>query len=66
MLGAALVLSAFAAGWAIGARQTPKRPASPPPETELERLAAEQRAFRELMCYSPEIAYGEAMPSEEV
>lgn len=66
MLGAALMLSAFAAGWLLGARQRLKHPAEPPPETERQRLMAEQRAFRELMCYSPEIAYGERGPGEEV
>ena len=66
MLGAALLLSSFAAGWALGARQRKPRAAEAPPETERERLLAEQRAFRTLMSYSPEIAYGETMTAEEV
>ena len=64
MLGAALMLSAFAAGWALGTRQRPQRVADPPPETERERLLAEQSAFRQLMRYSPEIAYGEHVTEE--
>ena len=66
MLGAALFLAAFAAGWALGARHTPKHAPEPPGETERERLLAEQRAFRALMRYSPEIAYGETAPDGEV
>ena len=66
MLGAALVLAAFAAGFALGARRRPKRGGEPPAETERERLLAEQRAFRALMRYSPEIAYGETAPDGEV
>ena len=66
MLGAALVLAAFATGFALGARRRPKRGGEPPAETERERLLAEQRAFRTLLCYSPEIAYGEPLTEEEV
>ena len=66
MLGAALFLAAFAAGFALGARHTPKHAPEPPGETERERLLAEQRAFRALMRYSPEIAYGETAPDGEV
>ena len=65
MLGAALVLSAFACGWLLGAKRT--RSASPeqPSETERERLVSEQRAFHTLLRYSPEIAYGETMTTGE-
>ena len=64
MLGAALVLLAFACGWLLGAKRT--RGASPelPSETEREKLLCEQRAFHTLLRYSPEIAYGETMTEE--
>jgi hypothetical protein len=66
MLGAALIAAAFAAGWALGARRRPQCGAPSPSETERERLLAEQRAFRTLLCYSPETAYGEPLTDEEV
>ena len=66
MLGAVLILASFAAGWAVGARRAPKHAPELPAETERERLLAEQRAFRALMRYSPETAYGEAAPDGEV
>ena len=65
MLGAALVLCAFACGWLLGAKQTRSASPEPPSETERERLANEQRAFHTLLRYSPEIAYGETMTTEE-
>ena len=64
MLGAALVLASFAAGFALGARRQHRAEPEPPPETERERLASEQRAFHTLLRYSPEIAYGETMTEE--
>lgn len=64
MLGAALVLCAFAAGWVLGARRVPKPDPVQPAERERAQLLAEQQAFRELMCYSPEIAYGAAADGE--
>ena len=65
MLGAALVLLAFACGCLLGAKRTRSAPSEPTSETERERLIAEQRAFHTLLRYSPEIAYGEAMTAEE-
>ena len=65
MLGAALVLAAFAAGWALGSRRQERAAPEPPPETERERLLAEQRAFHTLLRYSPETAYGESVTAEE-
>ena len=64
MLGAALVLCAFAAGFVLGARRRRHSEPEPPPETERERLLCEQRAFHTLLRYSPEIAYGETMTEE--
>ena len=66
MLGAALVLAAFAAGWQLGARRRPNGAADAPERDERERLIAEQNAFRELLRYSPETAYGAAMTDREV
>ena len=64
MLGAALVLLAFACGWLLGAKRTRGASPEPPSETERERLLCEQRAFHTLLRYSPEIAYGETMTEE--
>ena len=64
MLGAVLVLLAFACGWLLGAKQTRGASPEPPSETERERLLSEQRAFHTLLRYSPEIAYGETMTEE--
>ena len=66
MLGASLVLGAFAAGWHIGGRRVRPQPPELPGETERERLQREQQAFRVLMSYSPETAYGGTLPGEEV
>ncbi len=66
MLGAAMMLAAFAAGWMMGARRTPKGAADVPGHDERERLIAEQNAFRELLRYSPEMAYGAAVTDGEV
>ncbi len=65
MLGAALVLCAFAAGFLLGARRRRRAEPEPPSETERERLISEQRAFHTLLRYSPEIAYGETMTAGE-
>ena len=65
MLGAALVLCAFACGWLLGAKRTRSASPEPPSETERERLVSEQRAFHTLLRYSPEIAYGETMTTGE-
>ena len=65
MLGAVLVLLAFACGYLLGAKRTRSALPEPPSETERERLANEQRAFHTLLRYSPEIAYGETMTTEE-
>ncbi len=64
MLGAALVLCAFAAGFAFGAHRRRHAEPEPPSDTERERLLGEQRAFHTLLRYSPEIAYGETMTEE--
>ena len=64
MLGAALVLCAFAAGFLLGVRRRPRAEPEPPSDTERERLVTEQRAFHTLLRYSPEIAYGETMTEE--
>ena len=66
MLGAALMLAAFAAGWCLASRRLPRRAPDTPEAAERERLIAEQNAFRELLRYSPETAYGAAMTDEEV
>ena len=66
MLGAALVLAAFAAGWLLGARRVPRTAPETPEAAERERLLAEQNAFRELLRYSPETAYGAAVTDGEV
>ena len=65
MLGAALMIAAFAAGWALGTRRTARGAPVLPEAAERERLASEQRAFRTLLRYSPEIAYGETMTTGE-
>ena len=65
MLGAALVLAAFACGFLLGAKRTRSASPEPPGDTERERLVSEQRAFRTLLRYSPEIAYGETMTTGE-
>lgn len=66
MAGAGLSLLLVLAGWVLRGHIGRPRAPEPPPETERERLLAEQRAFRTLMSYSPEIAYGETMTTEEV
>ena len=64
MLGAFLVLAAFACGWLLGAKGKRSAPPEPPGDAERERLANEQLAFHTLLRYSPEIAYGETMTEE--
>ena len=64
MLGAVLVLLAFACGYLLGAKRTHSASPELPSETERERLVNEQRAFHTLLRYSPEIAYGETMTEE--
>lgn len=64
MLGAALVLCAFAAGFAFGAHRCRREEPEPPSDIERERLLGEQRAFHTLLRYSPEMAYGETMTEE--
>ena len=66
MLGAALMLAAFAAGWLFGSRRAPRGAGEPPEAAERERLLAEQNAFRELLRYSPETAYGASVTDGEV
>lgn len=66
MLGAALMIATFAAGWALGARRTARGAPALPEAAERERLLAEQNAFRELLRYSPETAYGAAVTDGEV
>lgn len=61
MLGALFAGLLVGLGVWIGSRRRPKTPAQPPKPTP----AQEQEAFRTLMHYSPEIAYGDAPAEEE-
>lgn len=61
MLGALFAVQLVLLGMLLGRRQKPKAP----PAAEQPSLAQEQAAFRTLMHYSPEIAYGEAPMEEE-
>jgi len=61
MLGAGLVLAAFAAGWLAAGRMAEKRAVTAEKqvgEEERRRLKAEQDAFRTLLNYNTEMAYG--------
>ena len=61
MTGGLLALGVFWMGWRFGrtCRAADRPTAETPDEQERQRLLAEQQAFRALMHYSPEIAYGE-------
>lgn len=61
MLGALFAGLLVLLGAMLGSRHRPKPPAEAPKPT----LAQEQEAFRTLMHYSPEIAYGDAPAEEE-
>ena len=61
MLGALASAQLLLLGVLIGRR----RRLAPPPEPEKPALLQEQEAFRTLMHYSPEIAYGDAPGEEE-
>lgn len=61
MLGALAAAQLLLLGVLIGRRRRP----APPPEPEKPALLQEQEAFRTLMHYSPEIAYGDAPGEEE-
>ena len=61
MLGALVAAQLLLLGVLIGRRRRPAPPQEPPKPTP----AQEQAAFRTLMQYSPEIAYGDAPEEEE-
>ena len=61
MLGALVAAQLLLLGVLIGRR----RRSAPPPEPAKPTLLQEQEAFRTLMHYSPEIAYGDAPGEEE-
>lgn len=64
-LATLLVLSAgICIGWMLHGRHA--KPKAPPvEEQELRRMAAEQNAFRELMHYSADTAYGIGNPLQK-
>jgi hypothetical protein len=59
-LGAVAVFGLFAlgvlAGWKLRGRFV--RPVAPAPDKELQRMAAEQDAFRQMQQYNADVAYG--------